>query len=247
MTEEERRRAIHSRLGRFRDGPGPRSPIPSGLGPLDAALGGGFPRGRIVELFGPPASGKTTLALQAVAHMQRGGLTAAWIDADCAFDSAYAAALGVALGRLPVARPDSAEEAMEIARQLAASATVDFLVVDSAAALVPRLELLSPIGESGPGLQARVLASGLRKLAAAADKAGATALFLNQTRGRPEAGEEETTAGGPALKLYAAVRVALIPELKPRVRFRILKNRVAGAFGEGELKWSAHFGFAQCP
>jgi recombination protein RecA len=247
MTEEERRRAIQMRLGRLPDAPGPQPPIPSGLGPLDSALGGGFPRGRIVELFGPPACGKTTLALQTVARVQSGGLTAAWIDADCSFDPLYAAALGVALDRLPVARPESAEEAMEIARQLAASAAVDLLVVDSAAALVPRLELLAPIGESGPGLQARVLASGLRKLAAETAKAGATALFLNQTRGRPEAGEEEaaeTTAAGPALKLHAAVRVALIPGPAPRMRFRILKNKVAGAFGEGEIVWSAGRGFS---
>jgi recombination protein RecA len=146
-----------------------------------------------------------------------------------------------------VLQPAFAEEALEMARRLAASAAVDLLVVDSAAALVPRLELETGIGESGYGLQARVLASGLRRLAAEAARAGPAALFLNQMRGRLEAGEEETTAGGPALKLYAAARIGLQPSAGARVRFRILKNRAAASFAKGELEWTGARGFAESP
>ena len=246
MTERDRQRAIRLKLGRAPADPSPA--IPTGFAALDAALGGGFPRGRILELFGPPSCGKTTLALQAVAYLQAHGLAAAWIDADHAFDPAYAAALGVSLERMVVAQPASAEEALEIAGRLAASSAVDLLVVDSAAALVPRLELETALGESGPGLQGRVLASGLRRLAAGIARAGAAAVFLNQTRGRGETpGEEETTAGGPALKLYATARVALRPQAGARVRFRILKNKAAAAFAEGELAWRDARGFAESP
>jgi recombination protein RecA len=249
MTEQDRQRAIRLRLCRTQGAPGRLADpaIPTGFAALDAALGGGLPRGRILELFGPPSCGKTTLALQAVAHLQRNGLTAGWIDVDHAFEPGYAGALGVSIERLVVVQPAFAEEALEMARRLAASAAVDLLVVDSAAALVPRLELETAIGESGPGLQARVLASGLRRLATEAARAGAAVLFLNQLRGRLEAGEEETTAGGPSLKLYAAARIALRPAPGARVRFRILKNKAAAAFAWGELEWTGARGFAESP
>ena len=247
MTERERQRAIRLRLCRTQGAPGrlAGSVMPTGFAALDAALGGGLPCGRILELFGPPSSGKTTLALQAAAHLQANGLTVGWIDADHTFDPGYAGALGVSVERLVALQPAYAEEALEMARRLAASAAVDLLVVDSAAALVPRLELETEIGESGLGLQARVLASGLRRLAAEAARAGAAALFLNQMRGRRDAGEEETTAGGPALKLYAAARIALAPAAGARVRFRILKNKAAAPFAWGELKWTGAKGFAE--
>jgi recombination protein RecA len=223
--------------------------LSTGFAALDAALGtGGLPRGGLVELFGP-SCGKTTLALQVAAHLQKQGSTVAWIDSDHAFDPAYAVRLGVEIERLPVVEPETAEEALEIARRLALSGAVDFLVVDSAAALVPSLELETGIGASGPGLHSRVLASGLRRLATAAAKAGASVLFLNQTRGRPEpsGGEAETSAGGPPLKLYAAVRIALGPAGERRVRFRVLKNKVAAAFAEGELRWKPGLGFVESP
>jgi len=247
MTEQDRQRAIRLRLCRTQGAPGrlAGSVMPTGFAALDAALGGGLPCGRILELFGPPSSGKTTLALQAAAHLQANGLTVGWIDADHTFDPGYAGALGVSVERLVALQPAYAEEALEMARRLAASAAVDLLAIDSAAALVPRLELETGIGESGLGLQARVLASGLRRLAAEAARAGAAALFLNQMRGRLEAGEEETTAGGPALKLYAAARIALAPAAGARVRFRILKNKAAAPFAWGELKWTGAKGFAE--
>ncbi len=244
MTERERQRAIRLKLCR------PAAPTPgvvsSGFPSLDDALGGGFPRRRMVELFGPPSSGKTTLALQAVAHAQRNALGAAWIDTDGTFDPAWASALGVDLARLAVARPAWAEQALEIARQLVLTGAVDLVVIDSAAALVPKLELDTPLGESGPGLQSRIVASGLRRLAGALARAEAAALFLNQTRGRPDAeGGEEISAGGPPLKLHAAARIALDSVARAGVRFRVLKNRPAAAFAGGELAWSSEAGFAK--
>jgi recombination protein RecA len=247
MKEEDRQRAIRLRLARMESRPaGP--PIATGFAAIDSALGsGGFPRGRIVELFGPSSSGKTTLALQVVARLQKNGSTAGWIDAEHSFDPAYAKALGVALDRLPVAQPESAEQALEIARQLALSGAVDLLVIDSAAALVPRLELETGIGVSGPGLHGRVLASGLHSLSLTIARTGTSLLFLNQIRSRmePSGGEAETSAGGAALKLYAAVRISLGPGAGQRVRFRVLKNKAAAAFGEGELKWNRDLGFVE--
>jgi recombination protein RecA len=211
-------------------------PVPSlstGFSSLDSALGGGLPRGRIAELFGPPSCGKTEVALRAVAGAQQSGLSAAWIDADRTFEPG---ATGTGAG-LIVARPDSAEEALEIACRLADCSAVDLLVIDSAAALVPRLELQTAIGESGPSLQARVFAAGLRKLALAARRGGCAVLIVNQTRGKREmAGEEsESSAGGPALKMHAAVRIGLQLEASGETRFRILKNRVAAPFASGIL------------
>jgi recombination protein RecA len=244
MTERERQQAIQAKLCRL----AVRAPsmVPSGFPALDRALGGGFPRRGMVELFGPPSSGKTTLALQAVAHAQSQGLWAAWIDADGTFDPAWASGLGVNIARLAVAQPAWAEQALEIARSLALTGALDLVVVDSAAALVPKLELDTAIGESGWGLQTRIVASGLRRLAGALARAEVAALFLNQTRGRPDAeGGEETSAGGPPLKLYAAARIALDGVAEAGVRFRVLKNRPAAAFAGGQLAWNRGSGFAK--
>jgi recombination protein RecA len=187
-------------------------------------------------VFGPPSSGKTTLALRIVAQAQKTGATAAWIDAEHVFDASYASTLGVQVGEMPLAQPESAEEALEIASKLADSGAVDLLIVDSAAALAPQLELQSGIGDSGAGLQTRVLASGLRKLARVAGKSGMVAVFLNQTRSRKQApgGDEESSAGGPPLKLYASLRLAL-EAAGGRAGFRVLKNKGAAAFRQGEL------------
>jgi recombination protein RecA len=162
MTERDRQRAIQLKLARSETKRVCR--IPTGFSALDQALDGGLPRGLIAELSGAPSSGKTTFALCLVAHAQQNSLRAAWIDAEHVFDPAYAAQLGVNLERLAVARADTAEQSLEIARQLAGSGAIDLLVLDSAAALTPAIELEIGIGESGPGLQTRVLASGFRRL-----------------------------------------------------------------------------------
>ena len=249
QAEDERRRAIGAKLARLDSAPGRVVPaIPTGFPALDQALGsGGFPRSAMSELFGPPSSGKTTLALQWVAHLQACGLAAAWIDADHAFDPAYAAALGVALESLPLACPESAEQALEMAGRLVSSGAVDAVVIDSAAALTPRIEL--DAGVTGAGLQSRVLASGLKSLARAVARSDAAVLFLNQTRSRmnPSEGEAETSAGGPSLKLYAAVRLVLEPVDSRTVRFRTLKNKAAAAFQEGALRLGDALGFAKTP
>ncbi len=252
MKEEDRQRAIRLKLARMPSAPGrlAGAGIPTGLAALDRALGaGGLPRGRIVELFGPSACGKTTLLLQSIAHLQNNGLTAAWIDADHTFDPNYAGQLGVAIERLPVAQPDTAEQALEIARQLAGSGAVDLLVVDSAAALVPQLELEAGIGQDVRSLHSRVLASGLRKLAQSVAKTDTSVVFLNQTRSRLDAseGESDTSAGGPPLKLYAAIRIALFPAGGNRICVRVLKNKVANTSAEGEFEWRQGVGFTESP
>jgi recombination protein RecA len=236
MTELERQRAIREAMGRA-PVPARWAVLPTGFPSLDRALGGGFPGGGIVEVFGPASCGKSSFALECVAHLQRSGRTAAWIDADRAFDPAFAASLGVDITKTAVAAPESAEQALEMARALAGSCALDLVVIDSAAALVPGLELRVGIGEGGPGLQARVLASGLRKLAQAALRSGAVVLFLNQTRGRAaRQGEEETTAGGPSLKMHAAARISLRVGANGRIAFRTHKNRSGESFAEGELE-----------
>ncbi|HTS29030.1 MAG TPA: hypothetical protein VMH81_24330 [Bryobacteraceae bacterium] len=247
IPEEERQRAIRTRLIRMETRPS-AEPLPTGFPALDVALGGGLPRGRIVEWFGPPASGKTTLALQVVARLQRNGGTAAWIDAEHSFDPAYAGALGVIIERLLLAQPDSAEQGLEITRQLASSGAVDWIVIDSAAALVPKLELEAAVGVSA-GLQGRILASSLRRLSMIAARSGASLLFLNQTRSRMESSDPqaETSAGGPGLKLHSAVRIALEPAAEKHARFRVLKNKAAPAFQEGELRWDQGLGLAETP
>ena len=236
MEEQERRRIIRQKLVRLETAPilFSAAALSTGFPSLDAALGiGGLPRGRIVELFGPASSGKSTLALQVIAHLMANGLAAAWIDAEHVFDAAQAARLGIDVERLPVVRPDSAEQALEMARQLASSGALDLIAIDSAAALVPQMELETTLGESGPGLQSRVLASGLRKLAAAARRSDTAILALNQTRGS----EDEVSAGGPPLKLHAAVRIGLDAASGRQARFRILKNKAGEAFREGILRW----------
>jgi len=249
MTEQERQRAIRLKLARLGDGAAGRleSAIPTGLASLDAALGTeGLPRGVIAEIFGSSGSGKTTLALGIVRHAQASGFDAAWIDADRTFDPAYAAALGVALDRVPVLMPESAEQAFAMTAQLAGSGAVNLLIVDSAAALVPAVELNSSLGTSGPGLHGRVLASGLRKAAVAVARAGVALVFLNQTRSRLEDGlQAETTAGGPSLKLYATVRIALEAAGTGQVRFRVLKNKRGGVYGRGQLRWIPGVGFGE--
>ena len=248
--EEERQRAILLRLARMQASPGaPDFFFPSGFRALDEVLGGGFPRGHMVELFGPSGCGKTTLAIQCVARAQENTLTAAWIDADHTFDPAYAARLGVDMQRVPFAQPATAEQGMEIARQLAGSGAVDLIVVDSAAALVPRLELEGGIGNDAPGLHSRVLASGLRKLRQTLGKSPACVVFLNQMRNRPEAsaGEGETSAGGVPLKLFAAVRIGMSPSAGARMVLRVRKNKVAESVAECALERRRGVGFVESP
>jgi recombination protein RecA len=248
--EEERQRAILLRLARMQTPAGaPQALIQSGFRALDEVLGGGFPRRYIVEFFGPSGCGKTTLAIQCVAHAQKNGLTAAWIDADHTFDPGYAAGLGIEIEHMPFAQPASAEQGLEIARTLAGSGAVDLVVVDSAASLVPRLELEAGIGNDAPGLHSRVLASGLLKLRDTLKKSEACILFLNQMRNRPEAsaGEGETSAGGAPLKLFSAVRIALIPSTGSRLLLRTRKNKVAESVPERLLEWRRGAGFVESP
>lgn len=227
----------------------PPEPIPTGFAALDAALDGGLPRGRIVELAGPSSAGKTSLALQIAGFAQSGDASVAWIDADRGFDARYAAALGVVTEKLTVARPANAEQALEMAKTLARYGAIDLLIVDSAAALVPAMELVADLGHGGPGLQARVLASGLRRLAAELRKSGMCALFLNQIRmGGSNDPENETTAGGPPLRLFAAIRLGLRPLRDgSRVEFRLVKNRRSFTATKCELAWREGPGFLKTP
>ena len=216
-------------------------PLPTGFTCLDKALGiGGLPRGRITEIFGPASCGKSALALAMVAYLQSQGGAAAWVDADHSFDPAFAADLGVDVRRMPVVEPGTTEQACEMVLRLADSRVLDLVVIDSAAALVPQLEIETGIGTSGGALQSRALASALRRLAPSAARSGVSILVLNQTRIRAGygPGELETSAGGPPLKLYAAVRIALAAHGRI-VSFRVVKNSVAAAFGTGELEWYA--------
>jgi recombination protein RecA len=225
VTEDDRRRAILHKLAGLKDRPA--AFIPTGWPALDQLLGGGWPRAAVVELFGSPAAGKTTLLLRSVAQAQSHGFLGAWIDADHSFDPSYAASLGVQVAALPVAQPASAEEAMEIALRLVLSRALDLMIIDSAAALVPRLELEAQIGGNSPGLHARVLESGLRKLRAAAGRTAVSILFTNHARGLSHATalEDESSAGGPPLKIHAAVRIALEPA-RGGIRLRVRKNRL---------------------
>jgi len=247
--EQERKRTIWRKLSRLDSGALRHPPafLPTGLAPLDTALGtGGVPLASIVEIFGASGSGKTTLALQMVARAQAAGAGAAWIDVDRTFDQTYAASLGVSLASLAVVMPDSAEEAFEMAAKLATSQAISLLIVDSAAALVPAMELNLAIGSGGPGLHGRVLASGLQKLAVAVARSGVALIFLNQTRSKMEADSDaDTSAGGAPLKLYAAVRISLEPAGAGKVRFRVLKNTAGEVFGRGELRWIPGAGFAE--
>jgi recombination protein RecA len=240
MQESHRQRVIREKVARME--PARAATLSTGFASLDAATGG-LPRGRLVEIFGGSGTGKTTLALQIVAKTQQGG-GAAWIDAEHTFDPAYAAGLGVDVERLVVAQPQSAEQAFEIMRQLALSGAVDLLVVDSAAALVPEVELQTGIGKSGPGAHTRALSSGLRKVSAALRTSGATAILLNQTRAHEEF---ETSAGGAPLKLFAAIRVSLHRAMAGGIRFRVLKNKATEPFRDGLLLWENGRGFTESP
>jgi recombination protein RecA len=248
MDEAERRRVIRSKLAAM-DSPQPAAgALATGFTALDSALGGGLPRGRMVEFFGPAGCGKTTLAIQVAGNLQKAGLTPAWIDAEHTFDPGWAARLGVAMGRMPLSQPQSAEQALAIARTLAASGAVELVILDSAAALVPALELTMG-AEAPPGLQSRVMESGLRKLSNTARRAGACVLFLNQMRNRlhPAGTGRETSAGGAALKLQAAVRLMLIPGAGSRIALVTLKNKAAESVTGRELEWRQGAGFVESP
>ena len=221
--------------------------IPTGALSLDIALGiGGLPRGRIIEIYGPESSGKTTVALHVVAQVQKMGGEAAFIDAEHALDPIYAEALGVHTDDLIVSQPDTGEQALEITEQLVRSGAVDVIVIDSVAALVPRAEMEGLMGDSHVGLQARLMSQALRKLAGIISKSNTTAIFINQLREKVGVmfGNPETTTGGRALKFYASVRldVRRIETLKGddgvmgnRTRVKVVKNKVAPPFKEAEF------------
>jgi recombination protein RecA len=221
--------------------------IPTGSIALDVALGiGGLPRGRIIEVYGPESSGKTTVALHAVANAQRAGGVAAFIDAEHALDPDYAQALGVDTDALLVSQPDTGEQALEITDTLIRSGAIDIIVIDSVAALVPRAEIEGEMGDSHVGLQARLMSQALRKLAGALSTSKTTAIFINQLREKIGVffGSPETTTGGKALKFYASVRldVRRIETLKDggdavgnRTRVKVVKNKVAPPFKQAEF------------
>ncbi|HWD06365.1 MAG TPA: recombinase RecA [Amycolatopsis sp.] len=229
------------------EGRAPIAVIPTGAIALDVALGiGGLPRGRVVEIYGPESSGKTTVALHAVANAQRGGGIAAFIDAEHALDPEYAKALGVDTDALLVSQPDTGEQALEIADMLIRSGALDILVIDSVAALVPRAEIEGEMGDSHVGLQARLMSQALRKITGALSNSGTTAVFINQLREKVGVmfGSPETTTGGKALKFYASVRldVRRIETLKDggeavgnRTRVKVVKNKVAPPFKQAEF------------
>jgi recombination protein RecA len=221
--------------------------IPTGSIALDVALGiGGLPRGRVVEIYGPESSGKTTVALHAVANAQRMGGIAAFIDAEHALDPDYAKALGVDTDALLVSQPDTGEQALEIADMLVRSGALDIIVIDSVAALVPRAEIEGEMGDSHVGLQARLMSQALRKMTGALSNTGTTMIFINQLREKIGVmfGSPETTTGGKALKFYASVRldVRRIETLKDggdavgnRTRVKVVKNKVAPPFKQAEF------------
>lgn len=223
------------------------SSIPSGSIGLDVALGvGGYPRGRVVEIYGPESSGKTTLALHAVAEAQKGGGAAAFIDAEHALDVVYATKLGVNVDDLLLSQPDTGEQALEVAETLVRSGALDIVVIDSVAALVPRAEIEGDMGDSLPGLQARLMSQALRKLTATISKSQTTVVFINQIRMKIGVmfGNPETTSGGNALKFYATNRLDIrrIETIKSaqeaigsRVRVKVVKNKVAPPFKQAEF------------
>ena len=221
--------------------------IPTGSIALDIALGiGGLPRGRVVEIYGPESSGKTTVALHAVANAQKLGGIAAFIDAEHALDPEYAAKLGVDIDALLVSQPDTGEQALEITDMLIRSGAIDIIVIDSVAALVPRAEIEGEMGDSHMGLQARLMSQALRKITGALSNSGTTAIFINQLREKIGVmfGSPETTTGGRALKFYSSVRldVRRIETLKDgtdavgnRTRVKVVKNKVAPPFKQAEF------------
>lgn len=221
--------------------------IPTGSVGLNIALGvGGYPRGRVIEIYGPESSGKTTLAIHAIAEAQKAGGIAAFIDAEHAFDRYYAEKLGVNTNELLISQPDNGEQALEIADQLIRSAAVDIVVIDSVAALTPKAELEGDMGDSRMGLQARLMSQALRKLTANISKTNTTCIFINQLREKIGVmfGNPETTTGGNALKFYASVRLDIrrIGQLKDgedatgnQVRVKVVKNKVAPPFRKAEF------------
>lgn len=221
--------------------------VPSGSLALDVALGvGGYPRGRIVEIYGPESSGKTTVALHAIAEAQRQGGQAAFIDAEHALDPVYARALGVNIDELLLSQPDTGEQALEIAEALVRSGAVDMIVIDSVAALVPKAEIEGEMGDSHVGLQARLMSQALRKLSGAINKSKTTAIFINQIREKVGVmfGNPETTPGGRALKFYSSVRLEVrrAETLKQgnemvgnKTRLKVVKNKVAPPFRQAEV------------
>ena len=229
------------------EGRAPVEVIPTGSIALDVALGiGGLPRGRVVEIYGPEASGKTTVALHAVANAQRAGGIAAFIDAEHALDPEYAKALCVDTDALLVSQPDTGEQALEIADMLIRSGAIDIIVIDSVAALVPRAEIEGEMGDSHVGLQARLMSQALRKITGALNNTGTTAIFINQLREKIGVmfGSPETTTGGKALKFYASVRldVRRIESLKDgteavgsRTRVKVVKNKMSPPFRQAEF------------
>jgi len=221
--------------------------IPTGSIALDVALGvGGLPRGRIIEIYGPESSGKTTLTLHAIANVQRAGGIAAFIDAEHALDPDYAQKLGVDIDQLLVSQPDTGEQALEIADMLVRSGAIDLVVIDSVAALVPKAEIEGEMGDSHVGLQARLMSQALRKLTGGLNQTNTTMIFINQLREKIGVffGSPETTAGGKALKFYASVRLDIrrIETLKDgpeavgnRTRVKIVKNKMAPPFKQAEF------------
>ena len=221
--------------------------IPTGSIGLNVALGvGGYPRGRIIEIYGPESSGKTTLAIHAIAEAQKAGGIAAFIDAEHAFDRFYAAKLGVDVDNLLISQPDNGEQALEIAEQLIRSSAIDIIVVDSVAALTPKAEIEGDMGDNKVGLQARLMSQALRKLTAAVSKTRTTCIFINQLRDKIGVvyGNPETTTGGNALKFYASVRIDIRrmsvikdgeEQLGTRTKVKVVKNKVAPPFKRAEF------------